>query len=343
MTTPSGQIGLSDVNAELGNSPSAQINMNSAPVRGLAEVPSGQISMSNLQNKSNVRFVAATGGTVTTVGDYKIHTFTSSGTFTVTDAGTPAGSDVVDYWVLAGGGTGGGRGNRGGGGGGAGGWRESVPSPAAWTASPKAASGGGLPVSITSYPITVGAGGASSGGEADGNQGSPSTFSTITSAGGGLGGSGGGVGTNGSPGGSGGGNSGYDGGGQRAGNDPPVSPPQGNPSGTADTSHVGTHGAGGGGAISAGSNQDGGNGTTTSITNSPLTKAGGGGGGGNPGGPGTNRFGTGGSGGGTDGRPDDGSNSTSAAANSGSGTGGTGTGASGTGGSGIVVLRYKFQ
>ena len=43
-------------------------------------------------NESNVAnlsppFVAATGGTVTTSGDFKIHTFTSSGTFSVTAGG----------------------------------------------------------------------------------------------------------------------------------------------------------------------------------------------------------------------------------------------------------------
>ena len=30
------------------------------------------------------KFAEATGGTVTTVGDYKVHAFTSTGTFTVT-------------------------------------------------------------------------------------------------------------------------------------------------------------------------------------------------------------------------------------------------------------------
>ena len=47
-------------------------------------------------------FVAATGGTVTTDGDYKIHTFTTSGTFTVT-----SGGDVSA--LVVGGGGGGGR------------------------------------------------------------------------------------------------------------------------------------------------------------------------------------------------------------------------------------------
>jgi hypothetical protein len=52
-------------------------------------------------------FVTATGGSVTTCGDYKIHTFTSSGTFTVSCAGNPEGSTTVDYMVVAGGGGGG--------------------------------------------------------------------------------------------------------------------------------------------------------------------------------------------------------------------------------------------
>jgi hypothetical protein len=42
-----------------------------------------------------------------TCGDYKIHTFTGPGTFTVTNAGNPLGSITVDYLVVAGGGGGG--------------------------------------------------------------------------------------------------------------------------------------------------------------------------------------------------------------------------------------------
>ena len=45
MTTPSGQISLDDVNVELDIAPGTQINMNAAPVRALAEVPTGAISM----------------------------------------------------------------------------------------------------------------------------------------------------------------------------------------------------------------------------------------------------------------------------------------------------------
>ena len=79
-------------------------------------------------NMSNT--FAATGGTetTTTIGSdtYRIHTFTSSGTFTVT-----SGSKNVEYLIIAGGGGGGGHSsegyyNDGGGGGGAGGYRTNV-------------------------------------------------------------------------------------------------------------------------------------------------------------------------------------------------------------------------
>lgn len=53
MPTPTGTIGLSDVNAELNLSPTALITMNDAAVRTLAGVPSGVISMNNLRGKSN--------------------------------------------------------------------------------------------------------------------------------------------------------------------------------------------------------------------------------------------------------------------------------------------------
>ena len=63
-------------------------------------------------------FTEATGGSVTTDGNFKVHTFNSSGTFEVTTLGADA---VVQYLVVAGGGSGGGFYY--GGGGGAGGYR----------------------------------------------------------------------------------------------------------------------------------------------------------------------------------------------------------------------------
>src|SRR6056300_1142232 len=72
-------------------------------------------------------YITATGGTVTESGDFKIHTFTGDGCFVVSSLGNPAGSNSVDYLVVAGGGGGAGNGNNfdAGGSGGAGGYRES--------------------------------------------------------------------------------------------------------------------------------------------------------------------------------------------------------------------------
>ena len=107
-----------------------------------------------------VSFVAATGGSITTAGDFKIHTFTGPGTFCVSCAGSASGSNSVDYLVVAGGG-GGGTGCSHGAGGGAGGFRESHSTPVSgcYTASPLATPTA-LPVSVQGYPITVGGGGA---------------------------------------------------------------------------------------------------------------------------------------------------------------------------------------
>src|SRR5210317_2383366 len=63
-------------------------------------------------------FITATGGTITCCGDYKIHTFTGPGTFTVCSVGNPAGSDTIQTLIVAGGG--GGSADQGGGGGGGG-------------------------------------------------------------------------------------------------------------------------------------------------------------------------------------------------------------------------------
>jgi hypothetical protein len=298
-------------------------------------------------------YVTATGGTITTSGDFKIHTFTSSGTFTVTSAGLSSGSTTVDYLVVAGGG---GAGSAYGGGGGAGGFRQSFPNPAT----------GGLPVSVQAYPITIGAGGA--GTPTTGNKGSNSVFSTITSGGGGFGGTHGPPDENGGPGGSGGGSAGRFGpttGG--SGNTPPVSPPQGSNGGSCPPGTPGSpyKGAGGGGTSAVGENggdgtpntegADGGNGSPTTISGSPATYGGGGGGGGQHYDPSPNfRSGNGGSGGGGPGGNvfSGGANpGVAGTANTGGGGGGgvydssqsPNQGGGGSGGSGVVVIRYKYQ
>jgi len=289
------------------------------------------------------KFVTATGGTITTSGNFKIHTFTGPGTFCVSCAGNPAGSNTVDYLVIAGGGGGGKSGypNREGGGAGAGGYRESSGAASGcYSRSPLGACVSALPVSATGYPITVGSGGAGSTGPAAGSNGNPSVFSTITSTAGGGGTTRippGGY-DNGKPGGSGGGAGSQNTGGFGTGNTPPVSPPQGNPGGEAERSGGSENGAGGGGATGTGggsppsNNGVGGAGATSSINGTPTVRASGGSGAGQSGsGPAT----PGGGGAG------DGSNGSS---NTGGGGGANGPGGNGgTGGSGLVIIRYKFQ
>ena len=103
MTLPSsGQITLNQVNVELGLSGTAQISMNDSAVRTLFDDASGQIAMSQGYGKANAQFIAASGGSVATSGDYKIHTFTGSGTFQVTTVGNAAGSSTVEYLIVAG-------------------------------------------------------------------------------------------------------------------------------------------------------------------------------------------------------------------------------------------------
>jgi hypothetical protein len=311
-------------------------------------------------------YITATGGTITNspCGDYKIHTFTSDGCFAVTASTIPANNNV-DYLVVAGGaGAGSTSGANSPGGGGAGGFREShtVPISGCYTASPLA-SGTSLTVTTTTYPITVGGGGATgpcgpgSPGGGPGNAGSNSVFSTITSAGGGepqgsyLPGNAGGSGAAG-----GGGTSVTATGG--AGNTPPVSPPQGQPGGTGSGTSPDHQSGGGGGAGGAGTNASpsaagtGGVGVSTSISGSSISYAGGGGGSGYACAVGAGLQGNG-SPCGTGGQGVAASPFTadSGTANRGGG-GGSASGSTpsgpnpatgGAGGSGIVIIRYKYQ
>jgi hypothetical protein len=299
-------------------------------------------------------FVAATGGTVTCCGNYKIHTFTGPGTFTVTCAGNSNGSNSVDYLVVAGGGGGG----TNGGGGAAGGFRYSN-STFSVSGAPGAplASSTAVPVTATGYPITVGSGGAGApwGSAPSITSGNPSTFSTITSTAGGFGGMGTPARTaGGNPGGSGGGSNYNNAPGIGSGNTPPVSPSQGNNGGGSPATDSG---GGGGGAMAAGSGlgptqqrQPGGVGAgipTAFGSNGVLCGsyryyAGGGGGATQSTSP--TLTGNGGTGGGGASGIQEGT-AVSGTANTGGGGGGAagGSGVSGGGGSGIVVIRYKFQ
>jgi len=297
-------------------------------------------------------FISATGGTITTSGNCKIHTFTGPGTFTVCTVAACAANNIVSHLVVAGGGGGG---SHGGAGGGAGGFREVKNPVTPYTASPLdgyPSAPNRITVTAQGYPITIGSGGSATGNQKGAN-GSNSIFSTITSAGGGGGGGGHPAPSyqaagNGGSGGGGGCNDSRTGG---SGNTPPVTPAQGKDGG--DTSNpFGT--GGGGGATAAGgecvsTGGDGGAGATTSIIASPTAYAGGGGGS-KPGTPNTGggAGGTGGGGSGGNG-PGPAGNLPSAGngtANTGGGGGGNHAGPpgiGGSGGSGIVIIRYKFQ
>jgi hypothetical protein len=303
--------------------------------------------------------IIATGGIITTVGEYRVHRFNSSGTFTLSSV--RSGSLEVEYLIVGGGGGGGM--DMGGGGG-----------------------GGGVQNGTTiytpgTYTITVGAGGtgapaAGTNGQPGGHQytipataGNASVINGFVANGGGFGGSsyrGYSPGIAGGNGGSGGGSSGYN---DNAGTfygGTGISG-QGNRGGNSTQAY---YSGGGGGASSAGvdstNRPDGGSGRLVGILGKPLYFGGGGGGAsyslgtggfGGAGGGGGGALGTapGGTGGLAWGSPGGGGNP-GTWANTPGGDGATNTGGGGgggahynannkggNGGSGIVIIRYKYR
>ena len=302
--------------------------------------------------------IVATGGVITTVGEYRVHRFNSSGTFTLSSL--RSGSIEVEYLIAAGGGGGGT--NMGGGGGGGG------------------VLTGTTILTPTSYVITVGGGGAgapagTTGGHptVTGGNGGNSSFNGLTSLGGGWGGvsyNTQGLGIHfGNSGGSGGGASGYnnDGAAPGAYGSGAGTSGQGFRGGYQGTSYYSGGGGGAGAAGADGNNQpNGGAGKLTGILGKPFYFGGGGGGGSyslSTGGYG----GVGGGGGGALGTALGGGQSVNVGAaggggaccswantpggnggtNSGGGGGGgahyNATNKGGDGGSGIVIIRYKYR
>ena len=194
----------------------------------------------------------ATGGTITTYNDgndnWKAHTFTSSGTFTISTAGDV--NPDIEYLIVAGGAGGGG--NRHatgcGGGGGAGGMLV----------------GSYSSFSAQAYTVTVGGGGSGGGNTGNGSGGSSSSIFSISATGGGGGGSG--QNSNGSSGGSGGG-----GGYQRSGGSGTSG--QGNSGSSGQGGGAPYYGGGGGGKNSGGSGRSAGSGLSNSYNNSSVTYA----------------------------------------------------------------------
>jgi hypothetical protein len=304
-----------------------------------------QDSTSN--ERGNAFIVASGGNTVTTCGNFKIHTFTGPGTFTVSCTAVSAPDNVVDYLVVAGGG-GGGHDN--GGGGGAGGFRASNATSMPAPLTSPLASPTGITVTATAFPISVGGGGAGGTSGPGGTNGNNSIFSTITSTGGGGGGS------TGKDGGSGGGSC-SPGNPAGSGNTPPVSPPQGNNGATRSAGAPSYAGGGGGGAGAVGGNPTGPTGgsggdgsysninTATGIADGPVSGARYyAGGGASQGQAGTAGSGGAGGGAGAGGSPHAAVNAVDNAGGGGEGGKGCSQPACGSnGGSGIVIIRYKFQ
>lgn len=266
-------------------------------------------------------YIVATGGTITIDGNFKVHTFNSSGTFQIL-----SGTGTVASLAVGGGGGGG---TQYGGGGGGGGLVYTTP---------------GAMYGPGSYPVTVGAGGLGAVGNGisgqDGANGGNSVFdpsgANIVAFGGG-GGAGITTGHNGGSGGGGGGVATNAGGLGTLG--------QGNNGGNATGS--GTNGGGGGGgcgavggdAVGGGAGGSGGVGCSNSISGAPIFYAGGGGGNSS-----NNSNGIGGNGGG--GAASLNASGTDATVNTGGGGGGGSDNIpfrAGNGGSGRVVVRYQFQ
>ena len=268
-------------------------------------------------------YITASGGIETTSGSFKIHTFTGSANFIVTQTGSGALNNI-DYLIVAGGGGGG---NYVGGGGGAGGAIYNT---------------GSSGLTATTYTLTVGTGGPS---ETDGND---SVFFGQTAIKGGRGARGGcEVGSSAGAGGCGGGGGAgtYTGG--AAG-----TTGQGFAGGSAMGCSSPYSSGGGGGTAVTGSNGsgagsgNGGNGIYINISGTPTYYGGGGGG------CSLTNQGTGGQGGGGTGTKYNGDGSVNTAGTAGTantgGGGGGGETASGTrvgyaGGSGIIIIKYQYQ
>jgi hypothetical protein len=284
-----------------GNSPIAFTSLTGGTAYTISMIATNANGNSIASNSVVQTPFTASGGTTSTSGSYRIHSFTGSSNFVLT------GNTVnCEYLVVAGGGSGG---SWYGGGGGAGGMRSTSSN-----------------ITPTTYSVVVGAGGNSVN-NSTANDGNASSFNLFSSTGGGGGGfvnSTGG--RNGGSGGGGAGGNGTGGGGSGVSG-------QGSNGGSGYPSH---EGGGGGGAGGAGGSGPGGVGSSSAITGTSIFYAGGGGGSNYY----SNNNRAGGNGGGGAGGYRQSSSGVSGTANTGGGGGGGSETGTGSGGSGIVIIRY---
>ena len=280
-------------------------------VRDLAVDTVATIKVKNIPGKESTSSQSRTikalpsGGTITTTGNYRVHDFTSSGSFV-----TPVELTDVEYLIVGGGGGGGSSGYVAGGGGG-GGFRTSV---VGATSGANSSAESRITVASGTHAVTVAATASAS------TQGNDSTFQSITALGGGGGTSG--YHKSGASGGCGSGASA----GNNAGNAGSGTAGQGQRGGYGSWNPESSWTGGAGGASGVGDNGNGGGaGLNSSITGSSIGFSGGAGGFNENAGNGAGATAFGG-----------GSPYSSGTAN----TGGGGGGGSGSGGSGRIIVRY---
>lgn len=202
MTTPTGQISLSQVNTELSYPATQTIGMNDTAVRNLAGVPSGAISMQNLQGKSsvftfsittsanvNLRSAALAAGwpgsgavNATIPSAATVYSNSPGSAALVVDGAWPGGVTLNNQGLIVG------RGGNGGNGGAAAAIRPGSPGSSGSTAITFA-----TPISVNNTGIIAGGGGGGGGGGARYITVKPSAYGPGGGGGGGAGGAPGGI------------------------------------------------------------------------------------------------------------------------------------------------------
>ena len=83
----SGAISLDDIHVELDAPSGTTVSINDSDVRGLiGKSADAQSSFNEFYGAANITYMAGSGGSTATSGNFKFHYFNSSGTFTINTA-----------------------------------------------------------------------------------------------------------------------------------------------------------------------------------------------------------------------------------------------------------------